>query len=231
MDIKKSSRTTNVVKGVVGVLIFLAFTFGSAGTFAWPEAWIFIGFYLVAVAAVLMWLKRNDPALLKERASAWHRKDVKTWDRIIIRGYSLVLVTLPVVAGFDAVRYRWSHAPLWLKILAFLGFIPSLVIGFWAMRENPYLSEMVRIQEERGHKVCTSGPYRYVRHPMYSGIIVFFICLPLALGSFYALIPAAIIVILFVIRTALEDRTLQQELGGYKEYTQRVHYKLIPFIW
>jgi protein-S-isoprenylcysteine O-methyltransferase Ste14 len=99
------------------------------------------------------------------------------------------------------------------------------------MKENAFLSDVVRIQEDRGHTVCSKGPYKYVRHPMYVGVILIIVCFPFSLGSLYALIPALVIVILFFIRTALEDKTLQEELPGYKEYAQRVRYRLIPGIW
>ncbi len=99
------------------------------------------------------------------------------------------------------------------------------------MRVNTYLSDAVRIQEDRGHKVCRTGPYKYVRHPMYTGIIFVMLCLPFALGSFFALIPAIIIVALFIIRTALEDKTLQEELLGYKEYTETARFRLFPGLW
>ena len=112
-----------------------------------------------------------------------------------------------------------------------MGYIPGSAVAFWAMRENAFLSDVVRIQEDRGHTVCTTGPYRYVRHPMYVGVILIMICFPFSLGSLYTLIPAFIIVILFFIRTALEDKTLLEELPGYKEYAQRVRHRLIPGIW
>ncbi|MGD9347484.1 MAG: isoprenylcysteine carboxylmethyltransferase family protein, partial [Candidatus Aminicenantes bacterium] len=102
---------------------------------------------------------------------------------------------------------------------------------FWTMTQNRYLSEVVRIQKDRGHKVCTTGPYKYVRHPMYVGVIIFVICLPLALGSFFALITGLLIILVFLIRTWLEDKTLQNELPGYKEYAEEVRYKLIPGVW
>ena len=138
---------------------------------------------------------------------------------------------LIVVAGLDAVRFHWSNVHVILKIIGFLGFIPGFILGFWAMRENTFLSDTVRIQEDRGHKVCQTGPYMYVRHPMYIGIIIAMLSLPLALGSLFAIIPAIIIVKLFILRTALEDKTLQKELPGYKEYTLAVRFRLFPRVW
>lgn len=231
MSNKDSSKLIIPVKIVIMIIFFMALIFVPAGTFKWLEAWIFLLLYFLFVAALVIWLKKNDPELLKERMTAKKKKNVKGWDRAIIFAYTLLVPALIVLAGLDAVRFRWSKVPLAIKVLGFIGFVPVLILVFWTINENSYLSEMVRIQEERGHQVCTTGPYRYVRHPMYVGVIIFLFCLPLCLGSLYALIPASLSVILFILRTALEDKTLQQELSGYKEYTEKVRYRLIPGMW
>ena len=217
------------IKIIAGIFILLAVLFWPAGTFKWPEAWIFLILYFLFTAAAGIWMKKNDPELLKERMS--NKKDVKKWDKYILLVYTLLILALFLVAGFDAVRFHWSAVPFVVKLLGFLGFVPAGSLIFWVMRENTFISEKVRIQTERGHKVCTTGPYRYVRHPMYVGVIVFSFCLPLALGSIYALIPAFLVIVLFFIRTSLEDETLQKELPGYEEYANKVRFKLIPGIW
>ena len=145
--------------------------------------------------------------------------------------YSIMLLPLVILPGLDAIRFQWSSVPVAVKIVAFIGFFPAMGACFWAMKENAYLSDVVRIQEDRGHEVCTTGPYRYVRHPLYAGVILIMVCLPLFLGSLFSLIPASFIMILFIIRTALEDKTLQKELPGYKEYAQKVRYRLVPGVW
>jgi len=221
--------TIQIFKSIVALFLLLALLFGPAGTFKWLEAWLYIILYLIAVAGILLWMKKKSPGLLRERMST--KKDAKSWDKKIILAYTLLLMIMLAVAGLDAVRFRWSRVPLSLKIIGFLGFTPAFLLAFWAMTQNPYLSELVRIQKERGHRVCNTGPYKYVRHPMYVGVILLILCLPFALGSFYALIPAFVITLLFVLRTFLEDKTLQAELPGYKEYADRVRYKLIPGIW
>ena len=226
---KTFSIVIKFVRLIFTVGLFLALFFVPAGTFKWTEAWILIAFYLVSVLGVIIWLKKNDPELLKERSQ--RKKNVKTWDRILIFVYVFFLMLLIVVAGLDAVRFHWSNVHVILKIIGFLGFIPGFILGFWAMRENTFLSDTVRIQEDRGHKVCQTGPYMYVRHPMYIGIIIAMLSLPLALGSLFAIIPAIIIVKLFILRTALEDKTLQKELPGYKEYTLAVRFRLFPRVW
>jgi len=220
---------TQVFKSIIAVFLLLALLFGTAGTLKWIEAWLYIILYLIAVAGIVLWMKKKSPGLLKERMST--KKDAKSWDKKIILGYTLLLMMMLAVAGLDAVRFRCSHVPLSLKIIGFSSFIPAFLLAFWAMTQNPYLSDLVRIQKDRDHRVCTTGPYKYVRHPMYVGVILIILCLPFALGSFYALIPGLLIAILFILRTLLEDKTLHAELPGYKEYTDRVRYRLIPGIW
>jgi protein-S-isoprenylcysteine O-methyltransferase Ste14 len=128
-------------------------------------------------------------------------------------------------------RYQWSAVPIAVQVAAFACIVLSLLLIYWVMLENPFLSRVVEVQTERSHRVVTSGPYRYVRHPMYSGIIVLFVCIPLALGSFWSLIPAAILVLLILVRTLLEEKTLRTELEGYKAYAERVRYRVLPGVW
>jgi protein-S-isoprenylcysteine O-methyltransferase Ste14 len=226
---KEDSTAVKIIKGVVTVLFMLALFFFPAGTLHWPEAWLFFLLYFTAVSGVMIWMKRKAPDLLKERMS--RNKEIKSWDKIIMTAYSFLLIILLVVSGLDAVRFGWSEVPLVVKVLGFIGYIPSLVIVFRAMKENAYSSDVVRIQEDRGQTVCTTGPYRFVRHPMYVGIILIMLCLPLSLGSFYSMIPASLVVVLFIIRASLEDKTLQENLPGYKEYTQKVRFRLLPGVW
>ena len=231
MSKKDSSKLKIVAKIVIMIIFFMASIFIPAGTFKWPEAWIFLLLYFSWLTVVLIWMKKNDPELLKERMTAKEKKNVKHWDRVFIFSYSMVALVLIVMTGLDSVRFRWSHVPLSIKVIGFSGFVLAMSIVTWTMKENTYLSGMVRIQEERGHQVCTTGPYQYVRHPMYVGVIIFLFCFPLALGSLYSLIPAFVTVILFFFRTALEDKTLHNELPGYKEYAEKVRYRLIPGVW
>lgn len=226
---KTPSKPTIIIRTIFTILFCLAAIFVPAGTLKWTEAWLFIVLYAVGVTAAIFWMKKKAPGLLKERMK--RKKDAKRWDRVIMLFYSIFLLVILILPGLDAVRFQWSNVSLIVKILAFIGYIPGSAVAFWAMRENAFLSDIVRIQEDRGHTVCTTGPYKYVRHPMYVGVILIMLCFPFSLGSLYTLIPALIIVILFIIRTALEDKTLQEELSGYKEYAQKVRYRLIPGIW
>ena len=223
------SKAKRIVQAVFTSLFCITALFIPAGTLKWPEAWLFIVFYALAVTAIVTWMKKRAPGLLAERTR--RKKDVKSWDKIFMVFYSIFLLILLILPGLDAVRFRWSNIPMMVKIIAFTGYIPGFAIVFWAMRENAFLSNVVRIQEDRGHTVCTSGPYKYVRHPMYVGVILIMLCFPLSLGSLYTLIPAVVIMVLFLIRTALEDKTLREELPGYKEYSQKVRFRLIPGLW
>jgi protein-S-isoprenylcysteine O-methyltransferase Ste14 len=212
-------------------LAFIALVFVAAGTIRWPAFWVLLGFYFVTTGGWMLWLKRRDPGLLKERMTGAERPDVKSWDRIIIRAYTALLSVMLLLAPLDAVRFRWTRLPLGFQGLALLGLLAAWGLVIWAFRENAFLAECVRIQTERGHTVCTTGPYRIVRHPMYVAVILTILCVPVLLGSLFALIPAGLIVALFVLRTALEDRTLRAELPGYAEYARSVRWKLVPGIW
>lgn len=226
---KYNSKAAKIVRTGFTLAILLGVIFIPAGTLRWTEAWLFLLLYLVLVTTILALLKKRNPGLFRERTSI--NKQAKSWDKKIMRIYTLLLIALLGIPGLDAVRFHWSEMPLIVQALGFLGYIPALIFAFWAMLENAYASNVVRIQEDRGHKVCATGPYRFIRHPMYVGVILAVLSIPLSLGSFYALIPAAFIILLFVVRTALEDKTLQKELPGYMEYAQKVRYRLIPGVW
>jgi protein-S-isoprenylcysteine O-methyltransferase Ste14 len=223
-------RLSPAVKVLVS-LAFVALVFVAAGTVRWTAFWVLLGFYVATTGGWMLWLKRRDPGLLKERMTGGTRPDVKRWDKTIIRAYTVLLSIMLLVAPLDAVRFKWSRVPSSVQGLALLGLLAAWSLVMWAFRENAFLAECVRIQKERGHTVCTTGPYRIVRHPMYVAIILTILCVPVLLGSLYALIPAALIAALFVLRTDLEDRTLQAELTGYADYARTVRWKLVPGIW
>jgi protein-S-isoprenylcysteine O-methyltransferase Ste14 len=159
-------------------------------------------------------------------------KDQKIWDKVIMLLFFIAGIGLYLVPGFDVVRYEWSESlPLWMKVLAMLVHLPCFVLLAWVMRENTYLSQVVKIDEERGHTVITTGPYALVRHPMYIVVFVLLFAVPVALGSRFALILAMFLTVLLIVRTYLEDRTLHAELEGYPEYAKKTPYRLIPGIW
>ena len=213
----------------VSVLLMGLVLFLSAGRLDWPAAWVFLGSYVLVILTVGVWVTSKHPDVVNERGKIAH--NAKSWDKVLMTIYSVILLVLLAVAGLDAGRYGWSAMPIALQIGGYLALLLAMALSYWAMAVNPFLSTVVRIQDDRGHYVVTSGPYRYVRHPMYSAILVMWPGIALELGSWLALIPAVVIVIVFVIRTALEDRTLQAELPGYAEYAQRTRYRLVPGVW
>lgn len=222
------SGINRIIQVLASLLVQAVLLFAISGRLDWTEAWIFLGIYLLGILANALWALGNNPEVINERGRVG--KNAKNWDKVIGIAYCLLLLALAVVAPLD-VRNNWSSVPAWIKVLGALSFSMAMAMTFWAMKTNTFLSTFVRIQEERGHYTVTSGPYRFVRHPMYSGIL--FMCwgMPLLLGSWWALIPGLLIIALFVVRTSLEDKTLQAELPGYFEYTQHVHYRLIPGVW
>jgi protein-S-isoprenylcysteine O-methyltransferase Ste14 len=210
------------------LLLLAVGLFGSAGRLDWPMAWAFLAVMgsFVVTAFVLI-----DPALIRERASLEAGIEPKD---VILAGLGFVGLYpgTVVVAGLDAVRFAWSPPlPAGAKLLALAVFALGYGFAFWAMRANPFFSTFVRIQEERGHRVVSEGPYAYVRHPGYAGTLLAHVALPLALGSLWGLIPALIGVVAFVARTGEEDATLERGLPGYREYQQRVRWRLVPGLW
>jgi protein-S-isoprenylcysteine O-methyltransferase Ste14 len=213
-----------VVIAILALLLLLP-----AGRWDWVEAWTFILGYGLFLAAYAIWGLLKDPGQLRERGRI--AGNVKVWDKAIIGAYTFLLFATLVLTGFDAGRFRWSSVPGPVQAIAWLGLAAAGALIFWALATNTYLSRMARIQEDRGQVVISSGPYRFVRHPMYLGIILLFVCLPLALGSMWGLIPGSVIGVLFVVRTSKEDRMLREELAGYEQYARRVRFRILPGIW
>jgi protein-S-isoprenylcysteine O-methyltransferase Ste14 len=222
-----------IARTIAGALVIAAVLFGlliiPAGTLDWPAAWIFTIGFLGFLLLYGVWAIRNDPSQLRERSTLG--TNAKAWDKIILPLYSLVLIFLFPVCALDAVRYKATSVPTALHILGWIAIPLAGGIILWVMRTNTFASRIARIQQDRGQTVVSAGPYRCIRHPMYLGNIILFIGIPLALGSLWSLIPGGLIGLLFILRTALEDRMLKIELPGYREYASRVRYRLIPGIW
>jgi protein-S-isoprenylcysteine O-methyltransferase Ste14 len=208
---------------LMGLVLFL-----SAGRLDWPAAWIFLGTYVLVILTLGVWAIRKNPEVVNERGKM---ENMKSWDKTLMTIYTVMIFVVFAVAGLDAGRFGWSVMPIALQVVGFVALILAMAVTYWAMATNPFLSTIVRIQDDRGHYVITTGPYRYVRHPMYAMMFFMYPGIALELGSWRALIPATVIVIVFVIRTALEDQTLQAELPGYAEYAQRTRYRLVPGVW
>ena len=200
-----------------------------AGDFSWWQAWVYSLLILIAGIGGRIWAEKRHPGLMAERVNFKKTADIKPWDKVLAPLMAVsVGFPLVIVAGLDH-RFGWSPAfPLWLNILGFIMIAVGYALAVWALVENRFFSSVVRIQTERGHVVCDSGPYRFIRHPGYAGNILPLPGIVLALSSVWTLIPAAVALIIAVVRTILEDRTLLEELPGYQDYAQRVRYRLIP---
>ncbi len=220
-------------KHIGQAIITAALLFLAAGSLDWAWGWVFAGVYMACWIGLSIALALRNPELLNQRGQRVKQATVgtKKWDLALLSIYFVLLLVQPVVAGLDW-RYGWSApvaTPVYIlgNALMILGFIPLT----WSMIVNRNFEPSVRIQESRGHQVTTGGPYRFVRHPGYVGVILQFLALPIAVGAWTALMPGALGVLVFVVRTALEDRTLQEELPGYADYARRTRYRLIPGIW
>jgi protein-S-isoprenylcysteine O-methyltransferase Ste14 len=212
------------------LIVFLDGTlFGVAGRLNWRGAWLLTTLFLWSLVIVLAWALKNAPELLEERIHPG--ANVKRWDKVILAIYQGLLLAVLVVAALDAGRFRHSMTPAVIPIAGAAAFLALVGWIWWTMSANAYLSSRARIQSDRQQQVATSGPYRYVRHPMYVAIILLVPAMALVLGSWWALIPAGFVGPLFVVRSALEDRMLLDELAGYREYASRVRYRLVPGIW
>jgi len=202
------------------------------GDFGWWQAWVYFVLFVAAGLGGRVRAERRHPGLMAERQSMEKVQSAKPWDKVLAPLMALsVSFPLVIVAGLDH-RFGWSPLfPLWANVLGFLLILLGYSFAAYAFIENRFFSSVVRIQVDRGHVVCDSGPYRIVRHPGYAGNIPPPLGIVLALSSIWTLIPAAVALVIMVIRTALEDRTLQDELPGYRDYARRVHYRLIPGIY
>lgn len=221
-----------IIRFVVASFLMLAVLFISAGRLDWWEGWAY-----TAVALLVLVLSRwpmivKDPDMARERAEAGQREDVKPWDRILMPATAIYAPLISwVVAGLDE-RFAWTpDLPDYIQIIALLAIIAGDMLGVWAMLVNRFFSSHVRIQTDRGHTVVTAGPYRVVRHPGYAGAVLAWLAAPVFFGSYWVAIPCAIGVALTIVRTALEDRTLQEELPGYGRYAETVRYRLLPGLW
>ena len=219
-------RTLQIVFLIVvqGVCLFAA-----AGQLTWLAAWAYMGLYVGIIALNAALMLPGGKELIAERSK--YLENARGWDRLVMLLWMLLGPGMLLVAGLDQ---RWSWSPplaLPLRIVAFVLMAAGFGFFSWAMYVNRFFASRVRIQEERGHSVTTGGPYRFVRHPGYIGTIVYSLVTPFVLGSLWAIIPGVLLAAVVVVRTALEDRTLQAELPGYAEYAQKTRYRLVPGVW
>lgn len=226
---KIESRARLFIATLAGPGFIAAILFWPAGRIDWLEGWLYFGIVMTSMSAGFFYLWRVNPEVIEHRLRGG--KGTKFWDKLWLVFFALVFLAIYVVAGFDAVRFSWSSMSPWLWPVGLVLWLQGYVLLTWSMGVNPFFEKTVRIQAERGHRVIETGPYSFVRHPGYLGFFGWSLSTPLFLGSWWAFIPAMLSIIAIVIRTALEDRTLCEELTGYREYADRVRYRLIPGVW
>jgi protein-S-isoprenylcysteine O-methyltransferase Ste14 len=234
-DSKKEAQTASVrqwTRLVVMYLLIPLILFVCGGDLGWWQAWIYALLIVASGIGGRIWVEQRHPGLMTERQNREKIKSAKAWDKVLAPLMALSLVfPMVIVAGLDH-RFGWSNPfPLWTIVIGFILISVGYSFATWAFAENRFFSSVVRIQTDREHAVCDSGPYRILRHPGYAGNILPLLGIVLALCSVWALIPAVFALIITVIRTVLEDKTLQEELPGYSDYARRVHYRLIPGIY
>ena len=197
----------------------------------WWEAWVYAAVSILGFALSRALAARRHPDLLAERARFLQLEDAKPWDKLLAPLVGLGGGLIPLAAGLDALLGGVFAFNLTVKILALVGFVAGYALATYALIENRFFSGMVRIQTERDHHVVSSGPYRWMRHPGYAGALLSYWATPFFLDALWAFVPTIFLTIVLIIRTNLEDQTLQNELPGYHEYAGRVRYRLLPGIW
>jgi len=203
--------------------------FGVAGRLSWWQGWAFLLTFTAFTTALTWRLSRLNPELVRERNQPSEKAE--PWDRVVMGVYTVILLILLAVVALDGGRYHWSFVPLGIQLIGWLLLTFAGTMVWHVMMTNTYLSSWARLQEDREQVVIQEGAYNHIRHPMYLGIMAAFLGIPLALGSWWAMIPSVVIVGLFVYRTDREDRMLMGGLAGYAEYSERVRYRLVPGIW
>jgi protein-S-isoprenylcysteine O-methyltransferase Ste14 len=211
---------------VFGLALFL-----SAGTVSWVSGWVFLILFFAFTAALSRWLLTHNPDLLTERLTGIGKANQPAWDKVFFVVIEVFFMAWLVLMPLDAVRFRWSHVPRWLQVMGAVFLVGSFTIFFATFRENSYLSPAVRLQTERGQTVVSTGPYRYIRHPMYAGVIPFTAGTALLLGSWCGLLLGIVPIVGIAYRAVREERMLRSGLPGYEVYMARVKYRFIPYLW
>lgn len=229
VDPKPMSRTKAMLYAIGSPLALVALIFLPAGRIDWTPGWIFVAVLLAAFGLSALLLARINPMIYRARSR--FQPGTKTWDLILLAVMFPAIIAEIPLAALDAGRMGWSDVPLSIVLIGYILLIGGIAGTAWAQAVNPFFEPGVRIQTERAQRVVTCGPYGIVRHPGYSAAIAIFVGIPLALASWWALIPTALASALLVVRTNLEDRLLQAELSGYADYAHRTRYRLVPGIW
>jgi protein-S-isoprenylcysteine O-methyltransferase Ste14 len=217
-------------RGFLWLAVFAALLFVPAGTLRWPGAWAFLGLMAAATAWGFSWLARHDPELLAERMRPPFQPGQPRADKLLMGAFLPLWLGWYVLMGFDR-RFGWSSVPAVVQGLGFVLLCAGLWLSWLVLKENSYAAPVVKLQTERGHKVVSTGPYALVRHPLYGSVILFALGIPLLLGSWWGLAVSPTLIVVLGIRAVLEERLLKDNLEGYADYAERVHYRFVPRIW
>lgn len=224
--------TRKLIGALFQLLLFPVILFGLAGDLRWTEGWVFSIIFLAMCYGTLVYLYFHDPDLLKERFGSPFQESQKRWDKVLLSLFFVEFIVWWAIMPLDARRLGWSPAfPFWIKVIGALLLILAVYIVFEAMRENTFAAPVVKMQKERGQKVISTGVYGIVRHPMYAGAVLLFFSAPLLLGSVYGLALGVVLIVTIASRSVGEEAMLKEELDGYRDYMQRVKWRIIPFVF
>jgi protein-S-isoprenylcysteine O-methyltransferase Ste14 len=223
--------TRALVQTAIWVFIIGAVQFVAAGSWAWPQGWVFLGEFGISSLLLVAWLARHDPALLEARMSPPFHRDQKSWDRIFLAGALVAFMGWMILIPLDARRFGWSETPPWAQGAGAILIALCMILVWQVFRYNSFAAPQVRMQADRGQKVITDGPYRIVRHPMYAAALLYFLGVPLLLGSLWGLLPVPLFMAGLGARAVGEERMLRQALPGYDDYMRRVRFRFVPGVW
>lgn len=219
-----------MLQSLIWIVAMGALLFAPAGTLHWPAAWVFLATMAIIGISAGWWLAKTDPGLFAERMRLTAQDEQPVADKLFMLVFGVAALIWLIAIGLDQ-RTHGSRFPLALQALGLAMLLLSTVFIMWVMRENSFAAPVVKVQSERGHRVVSSGPYAWVRHPMYTGTILFLVGMPLLLGSWWGLAMSPLFAGLFAVRAGIEERTLIAGLPGYNDYTTRVRYRLLPGVW
>jgi protein-S-isoprenylcysteine O-methyltransferase Ste14 len=220
-----------IVKTLIWLAFMAALMFVPAGTIAWVQAWIYLALMGITGTLITTWLYIHDPDLLAQRAASPVQREQAAWDRIFMICMIVFFIAWMAIMALDAVRFQTSHVAVWAQAAGAIAILISQYVFWLVFRANSYAAPVVKIQQDRGHTIATSGPYAIVRHPMYAGAILFLFGTPLLLGSWYGVALAPVLVVAFAWRAVMEERTLAAQFPDYADYAARVRYRFIPLVW
>jgi protein-S-isoprenylcysteine O-methyltransferase Ste14 len=230
MPDESRAQLLQAMRSLIGFLVFIGIAmFLPAGRLGWARGWAFLAAFFALTIPSLVYLRRTNPEIFVAR-SRIHRS-TKTWDKVILSLLLPAMLFEIVLAALDDGRLHWSSVPAWATTLGYVFLAFGYLVSVWAYRFNKFAEPGVRVQRERGQQVIDDGPYAHIRHPVYLGGLFIAASLPLTLGSLWALIPAAVGSATILVRILMEERTLRDELEGYREYMERVRWRLVPRVW